>query len=72
MLKLWSAGMTALAVVIAGSSLGYAQGPSAGPTSQRVNAADWNALTDARVNLVKAALQMTPDQEKYWPAIEEV
>ena len=71
MLKLWSAGMTALAVVIAGSSLGYAQGPSAGPTSQRVNAADWNALTDARVNLVKAALQMTPDQEKYWPAIEE-
>jgi LTXXQ motif family protein len=26
---------------------------------------------DARINLVKAALQMTPDQEKYWPAIEE-
>ena len=70
MLKLWSAGMTALAVVIAGSSLGYAQGP-AGPASQRVTAADLNALTDARVNLVKAALQMTPDQEKYWPAIEE-
>jgi hypothetical protein len=71
MLKLWSAGMTALAVVIAGSSIGYAQNPSPGPASQRVTAADLNALTDARVNLVKAALQMTPDQEKYWPAIEE-
>jgi hypothetical protein len=28
-------------------------------------------LTDARINMVKAALQLTPDQEKYWPAIEE-
>ena len=71
MLKLWSAGMTALAVVIAGSSLGYAQGP-AGPALQRVTAGDLNALTDARVAIVKAALQMTPDQEKYWPAIEDV
>jgi hypothetical protein len=71
MLKLCSAGMTALAVVMAGSSLSYAQNPSAGPASQRVTAADLNALTDARVNIVKAALQMTPDQEKYWPAIEE-
>jgi hypothetical protein len=26
---------------------------------------------EARINLVKAALQLTPDQEKYWPAIEE-
>jgi FixJ family two-component response regulator len=28
-------------------------------------------LTDMRVGVVKAALQMTPDQEKYWPADEE-
>src|SRR5262245_4604161 len=28
-------------------------------------------LTDVRVALVKATLQLTPDQEKYWPAIEE-
>src|SRR4051794_6587919 len=26
--------------------------------------------TDMRVDLVKAALQLTPDQEKYWPAVE--
>jgi hypothetical protein len=30
-----------------------------------------NALTDARIAVVKAALQLTPDQERYWPAIEE-
>jgi hypothetical protein len=28
-------------------------------------------LTDARIKIVKAALQLTPDQEKYWPPIEE-
>jgi hypothetical protein len=30
-----------------------------------------STLTDARVNIIKAALQLTPDQEKYWPAIED-
>jgi hypothetical protein len=28
-------------------------------------------LTNARINLVKAALQLTPDQQKYWPAVED-
>jgi hypothetical protein len=28
-------------------------------------------LTDARVNVVKNTLQLTPDQEKLWPAIED-
>ena len=36
-----------------------------------ITGADLNALTDARVGIIKAALQMTPDQEKYWPAVEE-
>jgi hypothetical protein len=35
-----------------------------------LNANDQNALTDMRVDLVKAALQLTPEQEKYWPAVE--
>ena len=35
------------------------------------SAADLNALTDARVGIIKAALQLTPEQEKYWPAVEE-
>jgi LTXXQ motif family protein len=39
-------------------------------TPERLNAIDRNSLTDMRVDLVKAALQLTPDQEKYWPAVE--
>jgi LTXXQ motif family protein len=71
MLKTLSAGITALVVITGSSSLGYAQSSSAGPASPRVTAADLNALTDARIGIVKTALQLTPDQEKYWPAIEE-
>jgi hypothetical protein len=70
MQKMISAGMTALAV-IAAPSIGHAQNPFGGPTSERVTAADLNALVDARVAIVKSALQMTPDQERHWPAIEE-
>ncbi|CCE11137.1 conserved exported hypothetical protein [Bradyrhizobium sp. STM 3843] len=39
-------------------------------TPERLNAADRNTLTDMRVDLVKAALQLTPEQEKFWPAVE--
>jgi hypothetical protein len=35
------------------------------------SAEDLKSLTDARVAITKAALQLTPDQEKYWPALEE-
>jgi hypothetical protein len=37
----------------------------------RLPATDLGTLTDIQINLVKAALQLTPDQEKYWPAVEE-
>jgi hypothetical protein len=30
-----------------------------------------SALTDARINITKAVLQLTADQEKYWPAVED-
>jgi hypothetical protein len=62
--------MAAFAVVT-GSSLAYGQGPSGGSGSPPVTAADLSALTDARIAIIKAALQLTPDQERYWPAIEE-
>jgi LTXXQ motif family protein len=29
------------------------------------------ALTDARISIVKAALQLTPEQQKLWPPIED-
>jgi hypothetical protein len=66
MLKIVAAGLTALFVTA--SPLAYAQAPTGGP---RLSAADVDRLTDARVNIVKAALQLTPDQEKYWPTVEE-
>ena len=39
--------------------------------SAKLSQADMKALTDARIAIVKAALQLKPEQEKYWPAIEE-
>jgi hypothetical protein len=68
MWKIVTAGLTAL--FITASTLAFAHDSSAG-ASEHLTAADWEQLTDARIKLVKAALQLTPDQEKYWPAIEE-
>ena len=68
MLKIVSAAATALFVTA--SSFAYAQAPAAG-ARERLSAADVGTLTDARINIVKTALQLTPDQEKYWPAIED-
>jgi len=65
MLKILAA---ATALFITASPLAYAQTPSSPP--ERLSAADWNKLTDLRIDLVKAALQLTPDQTKYWPPIE--
>jgi len=67
MLRIAAAGLTALFVTA--SSLAHAQAPSAGAL-ERLSAADLNALTDARINVMKAALQLTPEQEKLWPAVE--
>ena len=68
MLKTVVAGLTALFVTA--SPLAYAQAPSATTTgaeqeNARPSAADLNALTDARIGIVKAALQLTPEQAKY-------
>jgi hypothetical protein len=67
MLKIVAAGVTALFVTA--SPLAYAQTPSA-EASERLSEADLSTLTDARIDLVKAVLQLTPDQEKFWPPIE--
>ncbi|HET9715682.1 MAG TPA: Spy/CpxP family protein refolding chaperone [Pseudolabrys sp.] len=67
MLKTIAIGATAL--FVATSPLAYAQTTSPGAPG-RLSAADLNSLTDLRIDLVKSALQLTPDQMKYWPAIE--
>ncbi len=60
------------AVLMAASPLAYAAENSSNTVGvARPSAADLNALTDARVGMMKAALQLTPEQEKYWPALEE-
>ena len=74
MLKIVAAGVTALFVTA--SPLAYAQAP-AGKAMERLSAlehlsaADWAKVTDERIDLVKSALQLTPDQQKYWPAVED-
>src|SRR5438477_9647483 len=70
MLKTVVIGTTAL--FLTASSIANAQSPqtSSPATPERLNATDQNTLTDMRVDLVKAALQLTPEQEKYWPAVE--
>jgi hypothetical protein len=62
-------GIIALLTVlfVTGSSLTHAQDAS-GP---RLSQTDMNVVTDARLGIVKAVLQLTPEQAKYWPAVEE-
>lgn len=60
------------AILITTSPLAYAADTSSNSVGMtHPSAADLKALTDARVALIKAALQLTPDQEKYWPALED-
>lgn len=65
MLKAVSVGVTALFVMA--SPFAYAQSTA---DKERLSIANLNSLTDMRIDIVKAALQLTPDQEKYWPAVE--
>ena len=65
--------VAATAVLITAFPLAYAAETETTSTvgMRHPSAADLNALTDARVGIIKAALQMTPDQEKLWPAVED-
>lgn len=67
MTKILVVGATAL--LLSASSIAHAQTPSPA-TPERLNAADRNTLTDLRIDVIKATLQLTPEQEKYWPAVE--
>lgn len=81
MLKPLLAGATAL--VIAGSSLVYAQQRPAASGAEpettgareqaprwRMSAEDAQAFADARIAALKTGLKLTSDQEKNWPAVE--
>ena len=61
MMKIVVAGTTAL--FLSASPIANAQ-TSAPASPERLNAADRNNLADMRIDLAKAALQLTPEQEK--------
>ncbi len=64
--------VAATAVLILASLPAYAEDKSSTTVGMRhPSAADLKALTDARIGVIKAALQMTPDQEKLWPPVED-
>ena len=65
------AAVAAIAILLTTSPLAYAAETSVTVGMRQPSAADMNSLTDMRVGIVKAALQMTAEQEKYWPAVEE-
>jgi LTXXQ motif family protein len=59
---------------IAAGALSITACPSAhaqAPITAAPQVSDAADLADVRVEIVKAALQLTPDQEKFWPAIED-
>ena len=68
MLKIVVIGTTAL--FLTASSIANAQNSQTSSPAERLSTADRNNLTDMRIDLVKAALQLTPDQEKLWPPVE--
>ena len=62
------------ALFVAGFSLAYGQEPSSPMPTQQApmpSPTDIKVLTDARIGIVKAVLQLTPEQEKLWPPVEE-
>lgn len=68
MLRTALVGLTAL--FITGSTLAYAETP-AERAQELLKSVDWKGLTEARIDVIKAALQLTPEQEKLWPPVEE-
>ena len=67
MMKIVVVGTTAL--FLAASPVALAQTRSAVPLEER-QGVDQNTLMDMRIDLTKAALDLTPEQEKLWPPVE--
>jgi LTXXQ motif family protein len=70
MFKMAAAGITAL--FVAASPFAYAQSQSATPQGSQNTGAlgEPNDITDLRIEVLQSALQLTPTQQQYWPAVE--
>ena len=63
---------TAAAIVsLPATAQTFAQQPSTQRQNQTNQTTNWNELTNLRIEVIKAALQLTPEQQKYWPAVEQ-
>jgi LTXXQ motif family protein len=59
---------------IVSAPMAYAQGAPGAMDAHdtgRLSQTEFKILTDARVGMVKVALQLTPEQQPYWPAVED-
>jgi LTXXQ motif family protein len=70
MLKMAMAGTTALFLYASPVAIAQSAQTSSTTPLERLSAADRSNLTDMRIDLAKAALQLTPEQEKLWPPVE--
>lgn len=62
------------AMVIVSAPAAYAQSASSAGVTQengRLSQTEFKILTDIRVGVIKIALQLTPEQQKLWPAVED-
>lgn len=50
---------------------GQGRGPDAGPRMERLERADFEALTDARIAGIKAGLKLTEQQQPLWAPVEQ-
>src|SRR5262245_41321081 len=62
------AGLTALLIAVPSAS--YAQAP-AGEIRELLTEAASKALIDRRIEVIKFALALTPEQARLWPPVEE-
>jgi hypothetical protein len=65
-----ASGLTVLLVAASLPALAQTQNRLTG-AAERLSQADVNTLTDLRISLVKSASQLTLDQERLWPPIED-
>ena len=67
------AGLTALALFAPALSFAEPEGEPDAPMQEdwRPNADDLKVFTESRIAALKVGLQLTPDQEKKWPAVEQ-
>jgi hypothetical protein len=68
MSRTFAAALTAALIILASPSA-QAQGP--GATGRLIGDAASKALVDRKIEIVKIALELKPDQQKLWPAVEE-